>query len=209
MARILDEANIRILKVLDAGFLSMNDLLDFALSGGINYSHRLSGKAFKDFKRRSWQRRVALNTENQEAAERKKFCNLIYRLRAQGLITKDEKGMQATISITQKGTEKFRALSKRPTKEKNLSYTHGTSTHYKKKKISSSIIVSFDIPEKEKGKRDWLRSVLRNLDYKILHESVWIGTTALPKDFLDDCKRMHMTKYIHIFSVINKGTLGD
>ena len=80
---------------------------------------------------------------------------------------------------------------------------------YPKLPSPSSIIISFDIPEKEKHKRAWLRSVLRNLDYKILHASVWIGNNALPKELLNDCKRMDMTNYIHIFSVFRKGTIAE
>lgn len=210
MARILDEISIRALKALDRGYLDMNDLFDFLMSGaGFNYRYRLGKEEYKAFKKRSWQRRVALNAENQAKENKKRFASLVYRLHSQGLISKNQKGMRATLSITQKGTEKFRALKKYLERDERLKPAAGTPTHYEKIKSPSSIIISFDIPEKEKGKRDWLRSVLRNMDYKILHESVWVGTNAIPKDLLDDLQLMAITKYVHIFSVIKKGTIDD
>ena len=210
MARTLDTISILALKALDHGFLDMSDLFDFFMSRALEGSaYRLSKEGYKTFKKRSWQRRVALNAANQEREDKKRFYNLIYRLHVQGLITKTQKGMDATLSITKKGTEKFRATEHCLARETKTSYPHGTPTRYEKKKAASSIIVSFDIPEKEKSKRNWLRSVLRNLDYEMLHESVWIGTNKLPKDFMEEYRHMNMTKYIHIFSVVKKGTIGE
>ena len=210
MARILDELGILTLKVLDRGFLDMNDLFDFLMSGAaFNYRYRLGKEEYKAFKKRSWRRRVDLNTENQIAADKKRFTSLIYRLSSQGLIIKGQKGKRATLSITQKGTEKFHTLKKYLDRDAKLRPIAGTPTHYEKIKSPSSIIVSFDIPEKESAKRIWLRSALRNLDYKILHESVWIGGNLLPEDFLEECRKMNLGKYVHIFSVLKKGTIAD
>ena len=210
MGRILDELSIQALKALDRGYLDMNDLFDFLMSRTLEGSgHRLSKEGYKAFKRRSWQRRVTLNTENQAIADKKRFTDLIYRLHSHGLITKNQKGMRAMLSITQKGTEKIHVLKKRFERDTKLRPAPGTPTRYKKIKSANPIIVSFDIPEKESPKRVWLRSALHNLDYKILHESVWIGNNLLPEDFLEECRKMNLGKYVHIFSVLKKGTIPD
>ena len=210
MARPMGEITTGILKKLDAGTLALNDLFDFIESGGIRYRSRgLSGEDFKAFKRRSWQRRVALNAQQQAADEKQRFYNLIHRLYKEELITKEQRGVKTSLSITRKGAEKYRAIKKYLAKKQSTERPLIAPSEYPKIKNQSSIIVSFDIPEKEAYKRVWLRSVLRNLDYTILHESVWIGNNALPKELLDDCRRMNMTRYLHIFSVLKKGTIPE
>ncbi len=197
------------LKILEDGELKANDLLDFFLSGMLDYRFKHDKKTYAALKRGSWERRVDLNARRANAEERRRFNTMIYRLHSQGLIAKDEKRSNSIISITKKGIEKSGMLGKGAKPNKELAYAHRTPRKYKKIRSASSILVSFDIPEKEKGKRDWLRNVLRNLDFKLLHQSTWIGSNALPEDFLEDCRKMRMIKYLHIFSVIKKGTIGE
>lgn len=210
MARPISELSGYILKKLDYGALAMSDLLDFTMSRTLEGSgYGLSKEGYKAFKKRSWQRRVAMNADHQAVEEKQRFYSLMYNLHKQGLITKEKKGVKTVVSVTEKGIEKYRALKKYLARKSPEKHAPLPPRIYPKIQSSSSIIVSFDIPEKEAYKRAWLRSALQNLDYKILHESVWIGTNALPKDLLDDCRKMNMTKYVHIFSVIKKGTIRD
>ena len=210
MARPISELNATILKMLDSGTLAMNDLFDFLfLSGRIDYNYRLNKENYKAFKHRSWQRRVAMNAEHQKTEEKQHFYNLMYRLHNQGLVTKEKQGIKTMLTITKKGIEKMRAFKKIILQKNNKEKPRIAPRDYQKIKSPSSIIISFDIPEKEKYKRAWLRSVLRNLNYKILHESVWIGNTIPPKELLDDCRRMNMIQYIHIFAVFKKGTIAE
>jgi DNA-binding PadR family transcriptional regulator len=210
MAKLIGELSAGVLKKLDAGELAMNDLFDFIASGGIRYRSRgLSGEDFKAFKRRSWQRRVAMNANQLAAKEKQSFYNLMYRLHEQGLVEKEKRGTKTVLSITQKGKEKYCALKKYLSKKDPTERPAMIPSDYPKIKSSSSVIISFDIPEKENYKRAWLRSVLRNLNYTILHESVWMGKNTLPRELLDDCRRMKLTKYIHIFSVLKKGTIPE
>ena len=206
----MGELSAVILKKLDGGELAINDLFDFFVSRALEGSaHRLSKEGYKAFKKRSWQRRVIMNAKNQAKEERQRFHNLIHRLYEQGLITKENQGIKTTISVTKKGVEKYRALRKFLARRDPADQPATKPSSYLKIKSLSSIIVSFDIPEKEAHKRRWLRSALRNLDYKMLHESVWIGDNILPKDLLNEAQRMDMTKYLHIFSILKKGTVGD
>ena len=210
MGRPMSELGATILRRLDDGELAMNDLFDFlisrALEGG---GYGLSKKGYIAFKKRSWQRRVAMNAQNQAAEEKQRFYNMMHSLHTQGLVTKEKQGVKTIVSITKKGGEKWRTLKKILTRINPADRPTVKPNDYPKIKSPSSIIVSFDIPEKESYKRVWLRSVLRNLDYKILHESVWMGNNALPKELLDECRRMNMTKYLHIFSVLRKGTIKE
>ncbi len=210
MARPISELSGYILKKLDHGTLAMSDLFDFTISRTLEGSgYGLSNEGYTAFKKRSWQRRVAMNAEHQAAEEKQRFYSLMYNLHKQGLITKEKRGVKTVVSVTEKGIGKYRALKKYLARKNSEKHATLPPRTYTKIQSPSSIIVSFDIPEKEAYKRVWFRSALQNLDYKILHESVWIGTNALPKDLLDDCRKMNMTKYIHIFSVIKKGTIRD
>ena len=210
MGRPMSELSVALLKKLDSGELAINDLFDFFMSRALEGSaYRLSKEGYKAFKKRSWQRRVAMNVENQAKEEKQRFYNLICRLHEQGLVAKEKQGIKTTISVTKKGVEKYRTLKKLFEKRDMADRPTTKPNSYPKIKSPSSIIVSFDIPEKESHKRAWLRSVLRNLEYEMLHESVWIGSNILPKEFLDEAHRINMTRYVHIFSVLRKGTIGE
>ena len=208
MGRPMGALGTAILKKLDGGELAMNDLFDFLISRALEGSvYRLSKEKYKAFKKRSWQRRVTMNAKNQAKKEKQRFHNLIHRLYEQGLVAKEKQGVKTTISVTKKGIEKYRALKKFLAKMNPADQPAAEPNSYSKIKSMSSIIISFDIPEKEAHKRRWLRSVLRNLEYEMLHESVWIGNNIIPKDLLNEVQRMNMTKYLHIFSVLKKGTI--
>lgn len=62
-------------------------------------------------------------------------------------------------------------------------------------------LVIFDIPEKQKSKRNWLRSQLVSCDYNQLQKSVWTGNRPLPKWLLGDIKRLDLVSHIHIVSL--------
>lgn len=68
-------------------------------------------------------------------------------------------------------------------------------------------IISYDIPEKKRALRYWLRSELLTYDYKQIHKSVWIGFAPLPEEFFKTLDFLSLKNYIHIFSVDKKGTL--
>lgn len=208
MGRPMGELGVTILKKLDGGTLAMNDLFDFIMSRTLEGSgYGLSKEGYKAFKKRSWQRRVAMNAEHQSMEKKQYFYGLMYNLHKQGLVTKEKQGVKTVVSITKKGGEKWRALKKFFMQRNPVDHPATKPSSYLKVKSLSPIIVSFDIPEKEAHKRAWLRSVLRNLDYEMLHESVWIGNAILTTELMDEMRRMNMTKHVHIFSVLKKGTI--
>lgn len=68
-------------------------------------------------------------------------------------------------------------------------------------------IVAFDIPEKLRTKRDWLREQLLACDYHLLQRSVFLGKRPLPDTFIRRVDEMKIRKYIHIASLTQPGTL--
>ncbi len=72
---------------------------------------------------------------------------------------------------------------------------------YKKRKDGKWIMIIFDIPQNHRKARDLLRSVLRNLGYKMFQQSVWV----CPYDVFDKTEKslqfFSLDQYIKIFLV--------
>lgn len=68
-------------------------------------------------------------------------------------------------------------------------------------------LVIFDIPEKQRYKRDLIRAELVSYNFKMLQKSVWLGTNPLPEDFVDIIDGLDLKNRIHIFSVSQSGTI--
>jgi DNA-binding transcriptional regulator PaaX len=60
------------------------------------------------------------------------------------------------------------------------------------------LIISFDIPEKRRKYRDWLRSELVGFGFEQIQKSVWFGP-SLPKEFLDYLAEVRLLPYLRFF----------
>jgi len=67
-------------------------------------------------------------------------------------------------------------------------------------KTRRQLIVTFDIPEKKRKYRDWLRSELITFGFELVQKSVWFGP-ALPKEFIEYLGQIKLLEYIHFFKV--------
>ena len=63
------------------------------------------------------------------------------------------------------------------------------------------MIVIYDIPEKMRRERDWLRSELRVLDFKQIQLSAWLGPAPLPREFIKTLGDLKIIKYLNFFQV--------
>lgn len=61
-----------------------------------------------------------------------------------------------------------------------------------------TMIVIFDIPEKKRLYRDWLRSELIGLGYELIQKSVWFGP-PLPKEFIVYLNDKKLIQYLKFF----------
>ena len=130
-----------------------------------------------------------IGKENPEVfKEKQRFRAMVSRLKKEGLIEK--RGL--IFSLTAKGF----AFLKKPEK-----------LGYKKEESSSVILVTFDIPEKMRRHRDWLRERLKRLDFNMLRQSVWIGTNKVPVEMIRDMRTAHILKYVDIVEITQKGTI--
>lgn len=172
-----------ILGKLQEGSEMTADLLTIVLAGKSGY-RREATRSFKYGPRRFKKDWAALYRERQ------KFYSLLNKLKREGLVVKKKKGNESVWNITSKGINE-------------LARQRG----YKKQRGSAVVIVSYDIPEKLRTKRYWLRSCLLALDFSPLQKSVWIGNTELPEEFLRDLRTKNLIPYVHLFSVSKRGTI--
>jgi virulence-associated protein VapD len=128
-------------------------------------------------------------------ANKKVFYNLIYRLRSDNLVIEKD----GVLELTSAGRELKNKLSE---KESNPSLSN-----FKKEIGKELIILTFDIPEKYKKRRDWLRVVLVRLGFSRLQKSVWIGKVKLSKEFVKVLHELDLVPYIEILAVTRSGSI--
>jgi len=68
----------------------------------------------------------------------------------------------------------------------------------------SNTILSFDIPETDRAKRNWLRNQIKIFGYKMLQQSLWIGPGPLPANFLKRLADLDIRKNIKTFKIATK-----
>ena len=123
---------------------------------------------------------------------------LLCRLRKDGLVASTGSKRNTEWTITGKGKKHLQAIP-----SPSL-----TATDYELPPKDNIIrLVSFDIPEKQRKKRDWLRTTLLACEYSILHKSVFIGKRPLPDEVVGEMRALDLMSYVHIVGVDKNGTL--
>ena len=126
--------------------------------------------------------------------DRQRLYSLLYKLKKEGLIkTPSPFGW-----ITERGRGEIKEIKQRLSRN-----------NYQKIESSELTIVAFDIPEKHKGYRDWVRNILKNLGFYMLQKSVFIGYIKIPHEFIEELDRKNIIHYVQIFSIGKTGTLKD
>lgn len=118
------------------------------------------------------------------------FHSILWRLQKQKLVERDIKGW----NITELGRKLVGKIKYAP--RAALPKEDGIIR-----------LVIFDIPERERKKRIWLRFELLACGFKILQKSVWIGYRPLPREFLESLESLGLRKFVHIVSIERSGTL--
>ena len=118
----------------------------------------------------------------------RKFSKLIYYLKTNNIIkAKNLEGKKGVI-ITKKGFSKLM----------NASFKIETNV---KRKDGKWIMIIFDIPKYRQKSRNLLRSVLKNLGYKILQHSVWV----CPFDVSEKTEKLlqyyQLDQYVKVFLI--------
>ena len=124
------------------------------------------------------------------AKEKQRIYSVLSRFKKNGFL----EAIDQRWKITEAGVVKLRDLKKE-------NFRKLPPKKYETKKSENVIIVTFDIPESRRRERDWLRKVLSNIGFIMMHRSVWAGSVIMPKDLLGDIKDLGIEHYIQILSV--------
>jgi DNA-binding transcriptional regulator PaaX len=136
-----------------------------------------------------------------ELKERQSLYDLIRSFKRDGLIMKKVKGKKSFWLLTKKGEKELKKLK--------TYYGKNNLPQRKYESIASDklTIIAFDIPEKEKHKRNWLRRKLQEMNFQKLQESVWVGKYMVPEEFVEDLNFCRLLPHVEIFTVNKAGTL--
>ena len=149
-----------------------------------NLSRREQERARKEYERRMYVQ----------------YHSLLYKLKRDGLIQEKAYKDAKRPMLTTRGKEKLLLLKER-LRAALPEYS------YEKEDADAITIVSFDIPEKEKRKRHWLRGALRSMGFRMIQKSFWVGKVKVPKRFLEDLRELELLDCVEIFSVSKTGSL--
>ena len=141
-------------------------------------------------------RRGSAKTKSNSARIKQKqqnFYSIIYQLQREGFIkkTKDRRPI-----ITVLGREKYKKILNRLPKR-----------YHKPQPDAGLKVIIFDVPEKEKYKREWLRSQLQDMGFKMIQKSVWMGKKKFPEEFMEDIRDLRLLPYVEIFSIAKTGSI--
>ena len=123
-----------------------------------------------------------------------RFTTMVSRLKKEGLITAHS---------SPNGTQKRKIL--RTTKKGKQVIL--SRKKYNKENSDDLVMVMFDIPEKFHLERDWLRGILKELDFEMVQRSVWMGKTKIPEQFVEDMRDRKIVDYIEIIKIKTPGTI--
>jgi DNA-binding transcriptional regulator PaaX len=116
----------------------------------------------------------------------------LWRLKRNGLVDRSDDGWV----ITRKGVEFFRKVMDGNKRMSRL--IHGKYGVEMRNRVKNMVVI-FDIPEKRRGWRNWLRTELVGLGFVKLQQSVWFGPAPLPKDFIKTLSKFDILRFIKFF----------
>lgn len=138
--------------------------------------------------------RPLFGLDSHSHVSRDTISSTLSRLVREGLVRRSGARVNARWRITREGK---RWLADRPAKiERTLPQQDGIVR-----------LAVFDIPERERKKRDRLRVELVACGFTPLQKSVWIGERPLPQEFIEFLDELDLKNKVHLFSVRERGTL--
>ena len=170
----------------------------------LDASHGASaGKLDRQFHTIQHARMTADAQREEQFKIRQRYHHILYHLKQDGLIVErsdGDKKRNRVLALTKKGFYKLGLLrTKASARLPAAAYPH--------KKNDRFTICAFDIPERDRKKRNWLRAVLQRLGFAAIQKSVFIGKVRVPKELIDDMKALRILDYVEIFEISKTGSL--
>ncbi len=149
------------------------------------------------------ERAFGRNTVHFEAAPRQqyhRYSMMVRYLSKQGMLSKETIKGKVRLRLTKVGREKLRRLKYE--RKHNL-----PGFGYELSPGKKVVIVVYDIPEKSRNDRAWLRAVLKRIGLEQLQQSVWVGKVAIPRKLIEDLAMRKLADFVEIVEVGGTGTL--
>lgn len=192
------ENKLKILEAIEKGFDGAKDFIeDIAVAMLAPYGTSVSGMEYRISKNRRVQEKRIVDRMNNKI-NKQRVHEFISRLKKDGIIAQDNR--RGIPQLTMKG---IKLLAKLKTRRINSL----PKTRYEFTTDDTIKIIAFDVPERERRKRDWLRDVLLNLGFKKIQKSVFVGKAKLPDEFTKDLIKLKLDECVEIFVVSKQGTL--
>ncbi len=134
--------------------------------------------------------------------DRRQFHHTLQYLKRQGLVVKKTKSHKSGWALTERGIERMMRYKK--AREDPFS---GANAIFVKPRGSGITIVAYDIPERERRKRDWMRRCLIEMGCEMVQKSVWVAKGTIDEDFIHALRDRDLLGHVHIFSVTKQGTI--
>ena len=181
---------VKVLEMLKDQAINQVDFFNAVLASG--YGASMSKIDYEYQKQQKVSQGKKFQLQNLKSRKRR-FQKFISKMKQDGLICEIDGD---NFAISAKGKVKLVKL------KNNL-----PGRHYEKENQNNPVIISFDVPERLRRKRNWLREVIKNLGFEMIHQSVWIGKVKIPQDMIVDLENLKILEYVEIFEISKKGTL--
>lgn len=182
---------LKALEILKEGVTNQIDFFEAVLASGYGAN---MGKIDYEYEKIQRAREKAGHNERTIKERKRRLQIFISKMKHDGLITEIDKNRK--MKISKEGIQKLNDIKNRL-----------PDRHYKKEKDSKLTIVSFDVPERLRRKRNWLREVLKNLGFSMIHQSVWVGKIKIPQEMIGDLEDLKILEFVEIFEISKRGSL--
>lgn len=134
--------------------------------------------------------------------DRQQFYRTLNYLKCQGLVVKKKGKTKSYWILTRRGQERTQEYRK----SRHDPFSPSNSV-FAKPQGKGITIVTYDIPEKERRKRDWIRLCLVEMDCEKIQKSVWVAKGAIDENFIHAIRERNLLGNVHLFAVTQQGTI--
>lgn len=191
------ELTLKILEAVGESFVAVGDVLTAIATTPYGSSVGRFSRRIREIEREREKRKLAYQKQRRE---QQRYWTMIYKLKEQGLLKERVEEGKKKLFLTLRGKKKLDVL-------KNAAKNDLPSGVYTQEQSLIMTIVAFDVPERERHKRSWLRGVLKNLGLTMIQQSLWMGRVKIPKEFVDDLAKLKLLEAVEIFEITKTGTL--
>lgn len=86
-------------------------------------------------------------------------------------------------------------------RRKRVYYRHRCFVYNFKNNAPKDQVIVYDMPQKNRGEREWFMRHLKKFDYTLIQKGVWVGPSPLPRGFVNYVKSIGLGEYLKVFSL--------